>query len=949
MKSLGVFSLWAVAVAGPDVLAAQIPGTLGPVDNPDGDAVTWVHDGSRARRVVAGVEVSAIPVSNGLVGGACGTATGTYWPAGVAPEGDTPAAAAFTPDATRIVVAHTTSRNLVVFDAATRTVVRVIPLSGGPVDVAVSADNVHAVTANLFENTASIVDLATGLETAVVAVGTQPACVRFTPSGAKAVIGNAVSQSLSVIDVASATELHRIPGAGFQSTTIISFEPGVVTYKINGFECPSETLAVHPDNLNAQIDFFDLAAGTVSSIACDPSPRGIAMTPNGSRIVVSHFLSARKVTVVNPATQTITAVFTAPNDLDEPVAIRPDGLKAAVAVQNGTQIVDLVTGTFSAVQSTASVNRMLSTPDGLYALAVGFNGSLISYATGSIVSNLNGLVSTYVGAVAPSGQRAAMLSNHNGEDLLVVNTNGGSGFLEGRVPSGTPPEGDAARDVAISADGAIAVSTNILSGNASVIDAATGSTLAIVPVGARPADVEITPDRSKAVVANLDSTFASIVNLSTFAVTNVTISTRGSEVEISPNGQYAYVGVVTGGDGVWRIDLSTSTVAGAKLATGDMGSIFYLFQQASGMTLSPNGATLAVCGTFTNNVTIIDTASWSVAATVPVGTQPVRAAFSADSATVYVTNKTTNTISELRNTGVWSVVRTIPVGSQPFEMAVDSVGQRLYVANAQSQTVGVVNLLTGTTIASVPVPYQPQALALSGGGSCLTCASGNWSVALGPGPLLAVARQGAVSRIDTASSVVVQTITTGMPPAAMDFDASALRGVIAEPMWDGVRRLTSSLPFTAFCSGDGTAAACPCGNAGGAGRGCANSVSANGAELVATGTASIASDSFVLAGSGMPNSSALYFQGTTQQSGGAGVVFGDGLRCVSGTIVRLGTKGNSAGSSSYPVAGDVSISVRGSCSAGDVRPYQVWYRNAAAFCTPSTFNLSNGLQAVWGA
>src|SRR5690606_17502122 len=122
-----------------------------------------------------------------LVGAACGTANSTFWPAGVAPEGDTPSAAAFTPDATRIVVAHTTSRNLVVFDAATRAVVRVIPLSGGPVDVAVSADNVHAVTANLFENTASIVDLATGVETAVVPVGTQPACVRFTPSGAKAV------------------------------------------------------------------------------------------------------------------------------------------------------------------------------------------------------------------------------------------------------------------------------------------------------------------------------------------------------------------------------------------------------------------------------------------------------------------------------------------------------------------------------------------------------------------------------------------------------------------------------------------------------------------------------------------------------------------------------------------------------------------------------------------
>jgi hypothetical protein len=31
------------------------------------------------------------------------------------------------------------------------------------------------------------------------------------------------------------------------------------------------------------------------------------------------------------------------------------------------------------------------------------------------------------------------------------------------------------------------------------------------------------------------------------------------------------------------------------------------------------------------------------------------------------------------------------------------------------------------------------------------------------------------------------------------------------------------------------------------------------------------------------------------------------------------------------------------------RTYQVWYRNAAAFCTISTFNLTNGIELSWGA
>jgi hypothetical protein len=98
----------------------------------------------------------------------------------------------------------------------------------------------------------------------------------------------------------------------------------------------------------------------------------------------------------------------------------------------------------------------------------------------------------------------------------------------------------------------------------------------------------------------------------------------------------------------------------------------------------------------------------------------------------------------------------------------------------------------------------------------------------------------------------------------------------------------------------------------------------------------------------MPNSSALYFQGTSQQASGAGSIFGDGLRCASGGIIRLGAKLNAAGASQYPDVGDPLISVRGQLPpAGGVRTYQVWYRNAAPFCTPSTFNLTNGAQLTW--
>src|SRR4030095_10772309 len=117
---------------------------------------------------------------------------------------------------------------------------------------------------------------------------------------------------------------------------------------------------------------------------------------------------------------------------------------------------------------------------------------------------------------------------------------------------------------------------------------------------------------------------------------------------------------------------------------------------------------------------------------------------------------------------------------------------------------------------------------------------------------------------------------------------------------------------------------------------------------VSTGTPSISADSVVLSGSQMATvGTCLYFQGSAVAGGGFGVTFGDGFRCAAGTVIRLGTKTNSGGASSYPGGGDPSVHVRGLVTAAGTRFYQTWYRNAAAFCMPDTFNLTNGFQIHW--
>jgi hypothetical protein len=155
-------------------------------------------------------------------------------------------------------------------------------------------------------------------------------------------------------------------------------------------------------------------------------------------------------------------------------------------------------------------------------------------------------------------------------------------------------------------------------------------------------------------------------------------------------------------------------------------------------------------------------------------------------------------------------------------------------------------------------------------------------------------------------------------------------------------------PGVGYCFGDGGGTACPCGNNAPAGTdsGCLHS-NGIGGKVVATGAASLTHDSVVLYGSQMLNSSALYFQGTTQVGGGAGGVFGDGLRCAGGTVNRLGVKANVSGSSKYPVGADLPISVKGNVTTPGMRTYQVWFRNAAPFCNPETFNLTNGVAITW--
>jgi Tol biopolymer transport system component len=178
--------------------------------------------------------------------------------------------------------------------------------------------------------------------------------------------------------------------------------------------------------------------------------------------------------------------------------------------------------------------------------------------------------------------------------------------------------------------------------------------------------------------------------------------------------------------------------------------------------------------------------------------------------------------------------------------------------------------------------------------------------------------------------------------------------------WDVfVRERAGGTSFTSLCDpGSGGVMSCPCENPpSGPGRGCDNSSGTGGAVLAASGATSLSSDSLVFTTSGERDSAlSVVMQGNAGVAGG--VVMGQGVRCLGGTIIRRLFSGNASnGSIRLPdfEAGDPTVSKRSAergdeIKAGESRWYLVYYRDPIVLggCpASSTFNATQTLRIAW--
>ncbi|GCF11435.1 bifunctional YncE family protein/alkaline phosphatase family protein [Dictyobacter arantiisoli] len=195
----------------------------------------------------------------------------------------------------------------------------------------------------------------------------------------------------------------------------------------------------------------------------------------------------------------------------------------------------------------------------------------------------------------------------------------------------------------------------------------------------------------------------------------------------SPDGKQVYA--AGGGEDV----IHTFTVASnGHLQVLDDISLHPAHRRAfpTGISLSPDGKRLYVANNLTNTLSVIDTATEDVLATIQVGNYPYMTLVSKDGQRIYVSNWGDASLAVI-DAASGQVRTTIPVGEHPTALVLSPDAHYLYVTDADSDAISVVDTASEREVGRISVaPYahaplssSPQGLALSADGKSLYVAN----------------------------------------------------------------------------------------------------------------------------------------------------------------------------------------------------------------------------------
>lgn len=154
------------------------------------------------------------------------------------------------------------------------------------------------------------------------------------------------------------------------------------------------------------------------------------------------------------------------------------------------------------------------------------------------------------------------------------------------------------------------------------------------------------------------------------------------------------------------------------------------------------GTKAYVVNTGSNNISVIDTTTDTVASTITVGTTPAYIVITGTKA--YVANQWSNSVSVI-DTTTDTVTATIAVGTNPIQIAI--AGTKAYVACYGSNSVSVIDTTTDTVTSTISVGTTPIFIATTGTKAYVANSGVDESVSV----------------IDTTTDTVTSTITIGIP------------------------------------------------------------------------------------------------------------------------------------------------------------------------------------------